>query len=326
MDYKDYYKVLGVDRKAGDDEIKRAYRKLAMKYHPDRNPGDRKAEESFKEINEAYQVLSDADKRARYDQLGDSYNRYQQRGAQPGGFNWEEWYTAQQSAQRGPQGGASYGGSPYGGGVRMETGDLNEMFGGEGGFSEFFSRIFGGMPDVETQTRGARRPAQAPRYQYEVEISLTEAYLGTTRKVDIDGRRLEITIPAGARTGTKVRVAQAIVPPDGGPKGDLYILVQVADDPRFTREGNDLHTEVEIDLYTAILGGEVTVPTLSGSVVLTIPAGTQPGATFRLGGRGMPQVRHPEQHGDLFVHAKVKLPRRLSDAQRDLFQQLAALK
>ena len=313
MEYKDYYKILGVDRKASEDEIKRAYRKLALQYHPDRNPGDKKAEDKFKEINEAYQVLSDTEKRKRYDQLGESYARYQQRGGAPGGFNWDDWVT-----QPGSMGGR-------GGNVRVEVGDLNDLFGG--GFSEFFSRIFGGAPDMGTAGRGTfRTQVPQPAYEHELEISLREAYQGTTRRIEVDGRRLDVKIPPGARTGTKVRVAAALDSGAGGQKGDLYLIIKVMDDPDYSRKGNNLYTEAKIDLYTAVLGGEVTVKTLSGNVVLTVPAGTQPGQTFRLTGRGMPKLRDPKSFGDLYVKANVDLPRKLSPKQRELFEKLAGLK
>lgn len=310
MDYKDYYKILGVDRKASEGEIKRAYRKLALRYHPDRNPGDKKSEEKFKEINEAYQVLGDPAKRSHYDQLGESYTRWQQRGAPPGGFNWEDWFT-----------------TAPGRSVRVEVGDLEDLFGS--GFSEFFARIFGGMPDVETAParRGsARRTSrlERPSYEHQVVISLHEAFQGTTRRLDVDGRRIEVKIPAGAATGTKVRVANAISGADGQ-KGDLFLIIQVAGDPRFERKGDDLHTDVAVDLYTAVLGGKVAVPTLSGNVVLTIPPGTQPGQTFRLSGRGMPRLKDPQSHGDLLARVKVKIPRSLTSQQQKLFEELARL-
>jgi curved DNA-binding protein len=310
MEYQDYYKVLGVDRKATDKEIKRAYRKLALQYHPDRNPNNKQAEEKFKQINEAYQVLSDPEKRARYDQLGESYQRWQQRGGTPGGFNWDEWVSAQ----------------PYGGrNVRVEMGDLEDLFGGEGGgFSEFFRSIFG---EAVRRNRAGQREAAAsaerPRVEQELVISLQEAYHGTTRRFELDGRRLEVKIPPGARTGTKVRVPEAIAGHPDGQKADLYLVIQVADDARFERKGNDLYTDVNVDLFTAVLGGEVTVPTLAGNVVLTIPAGTQPGQTFRLTGRGMPHLRAPTTHGDLYVRAKVTIPKNLKPEQRALFQKLA---
>ncbi len=316
MEYKDYYKILGVDRKASSEDIKRAYRKLALKYHPDRNPDDQEAEEKFKEINEAYQVLSDTDKRNRYDQLGDSYTRYQQRGGVPGGFNWEDWFTQS-------PGGASSGN------VRVEMGDLDDLMGG--GFSEFFSRIFGGAPDMGQSTTGRTRTVRrgrsaSPSYQQDIEISLHEAYQGTTRMFEMDGRRIEVKIPAGARTGTKVRVADAISTGAGNQKGDLYLNIKVADDPRFERKDSDLYTDASVDLYTAVLGGEVTVDTMSGKVVLTVPPGTQPGQSFRLAGRGMPHLRDPQKHGDILVRVKVNIPRKLTPEQKKLFEQLAKQK
>jgi curved DNA-binding protein len=308
MEYKDYYKILNVERKASEDEIKRAYRKLALQYHPDRNPGDKQAEEKFKELNEAYQVLSDPAKRARYDQLGESYSRWQQRGAPQGGFNWEDWATN----------------APRGGNVRVEYADMEDMFGG--GFSEFFRRIFGGVPDMETVNVGRGRPqarTQIPSFEQEVIISLQEAYQGATRLIEVDGRRLEVKTPPGAKTGTKVRVSEAINVGHQGQKGDLYLVIKVADDPRFERKNNDLYTDVPVDLFTAVLGGEATVPTLTGNVVLTIPPGTQPGQSIRLAGRGMPSLKNPQSKGDLFARIKVNLPKKLTDEQKELFEQLS---
>ena len=307
MEYKDYYKLLGVERTANEETIKRAYRKLAMKYHPDRNPGNKAAEEKFKEINEAYQVLSDPEKRTRYDQLGESYTHWQQRGGAPGGFNWEEWYS----------------GAP--GGVRVETGTLDEILRGAGlgDFSEFFRRIFGGMGGVPTAedwpTRGRLR--QSP-YQQRVPISLQEAYNGTSHRLELSGRQIEVKIPPGARSGTKIRVPQAISTAPNAPKGDLYLVVEVTPDARFERKGDDLHVETSVNLYTAVLGGETTVPTLTGTVILTVPAGTQPGQSFRLSGRGMPLLKNPQQHGDLYVRLNVQIPRHLSPRQRQLFEEL----
>ncbi len=305
MEYKDYYRVLGVNKNASEEEIKRAFRKLAMKYHPDRNPGDKSAENKFKEINEAYEVLGDPKKRARYDQLGDSYFRYQQAGGAPGGFNWEEWFTQ----------------APGGRTVRM---DAEDLFGGLGGFSDFFRAIFGGM-DVDTIRQTTGRARQPAAYQQPVEITLEEAYHGTTRTLQIDGRRLEGKIPAGAQTGTKIRLAGVgPVGPDGR-KSDIYLVVQVRPDPRFERKGDDLYTEVDVDLYTAVLGGQLRVNTLGGEVMLTIPPGTQPGQKIRLSGRGMPHLRSPQTRGDLYVTARVKIPRQLSEQQRKLFEQLRNL-
>lgn len=291
MEYKDYYKILGVSRDASADDIRKAYRKLAMQYHPDRNPGDKQAEERFKEINEAYQVLNDPQKRAHYDRLGSAYSSWQQRGAS-GGFDWGQW-----------------AGSP--GGVRVEYGDLNDMFGGEGLFSEFFRTIFGGGMGG---ARGGARGGQA--YQQEIEINLEDAYSGTNVQLQTEGKRKQIKIPPGVRTGSKVRVAGA------GPGGaDLYLIVQVRGHERFERKGDDLHTSVTASAFTAMLGGEVEVRTLSGKVKLTIPAGTQPEQVFRLAGRGMPRLRNPEAKGDLFVKLRVEIPRHLSSKQRELVEE-----
>lgn len=311
MDYKDYYKILGVSRTASEEEIKRAYRKLALEYHPDRNQSDPKAEEKFKEINEANQVLSDPTKRARYDQLGEAYHRYQRSGGAPGGFNWDAWSTTQQP-----------------GGAQFNMDDLNQMFGG--GFSEFFSRIFGGMGGMgggdpfQGAGRQPRRSRAAPRVEQPVEISLTEAYLGSTRRLQLEGRNLDVKIPPGAQTGTKIRVSGALSQ-GNGQQQDLYLVLQVASDPRFERKKDDLHTEAAISLSKAVLGGEVSVQTMAGNVVLTVPPGTQPGQTFRLRGRGMPLLKAPAQHGDLYVRVKVNLPRQLTSRQKELYEELARL-
>jgi curved DNA-binding protein len=316
MEYKDYYKVLGVERNASEADIKSAFRKLALKYHPDRNQGNPGAEEKFKEINEAYEVLSDKQKRARYDQLGESYSTWQQRGGAPGNFNWGDWTST----------------SAPGGGVSFNVGDLNEIFGGAGGgFSDFFQQIFGGMAGqaagTRTGTRGQGRRVQQEQqtqpYQQEVQITLDEAFHGAERTVAVDGRRLQMKIPAGAKTGTKVRMSGAGPSGHGGQPADLFLVINVLPDARFERKGDDLNVEVTVDLYTAILGGEARVSTLDGTVVLTIPPGTQPGQSFRLSGRGMPHLRIQNQRGDLFAKIKVQLPKNLSAEQRKLFEQLA---
>ena len=304
MEYKDYYKILGVSRSANEQEIKRAYRELAKKHHPDYNPGNKQAEEKFKEINEAYEVLSDAQKRGRYDQLGESYTQWQQRGGAPGSFNWADWMNQ---------------GSAGGGGQRVNVGNLNDLFGGD--FSEFFSSIFGGMPDSAPRRAGGHsRGGAAPAYEQPVNISFQEAFQGTQRILQVNNHRLEVKIPAGADTGTKVRVKAPLG--ENNQETLIYLVVDVTPDVRFERKGTDLYTDVSIDLYTAVLGGQVNVPTPSGDVVLTIPAGTQPGQAFRLAGRGMPALRNPQSMGDLFARIKVQLPRQLTTRQRELFEQL----
>jgi curved DNA-binding protein len=300
MEYKDYYKILGVERSASADEVRKAYRKLAMQYHPDRNPDNKQAEEKFKEINEAYQVLSDKQKRARYDQLGSAYSNWEQgRGGQQGDFDWSQWFSGQPGAS---------------GGTRVEYGDLNDLFGGQDAFSDFFRSIFGGVGGAQTTTRGRSRPA----YQQPVTISMDEVYHGTTRSLRSDGRQLEVRIPAGVKTGSKVRAAGA--GPDGS---DLYLIVEVAEDNRFERQEYDLYTSATIDVFTAILGGEAEVETFDGKVTLKIPAGTQPEQIFRLSGRGLPHLKSAQTKGDLFVRVKVKIPKKLSSKQKSLLEEAA---
>ncbi|MFQ6000515.1 MAG: DnaJ C-terminal domain-containing protein [Anaerolineae bacterium] len=301
MEYKDYYKILGVDRNADQKEIRKAYRRLARQYHPDVNPGDRSAQEKFKEINEAYEVLSDPEKRQKYDQLGTSWREWQRMGEDPSGFDWGRWFTGQP------------------GRVYVQYGDLDEVL---GGFSDFFQAIFGGIPETSWRTT----PRRGRDYEQEVEISLEEAFRGTTRILSKDGRRLEVKIPPGVGTGSRIRMAGEGGDGYGGAKGDLYLRIKVAPHPRFRREGDDLHVEVPLDLYTAVLGGEVRVPTLKGDIMLKIPPGTQSGKTFRLKGQGMPNLKDPQKRGDLYAKVKVRLPQKLTPRERELFEELKRLR
>ena len=314
MDYKDYYRVLGVKRDADQDAIKKAYRKLARQFHPDRNPDDAAAEERFKEAAEAYEVLGDPDKRAKYDRFGAAWQQRERAGGAggAGGFDWSDW-TAGQG-----------GGRPSGGATRLSPEDLEAIL-GQGGFSDFFETLFGGGLGGR-----ARRPQQraAPRIsnvEHPVRITLGEAAIGTTRRVDIGGRRLEVTIPAGVRTGSKVRMRGEGPQGADGRRGDLLLVVDVAPDPRFARAGNDLVTAVEVPLHVAMLGGEVPVATLDGQGHLRIPPETQSGKRFRLRGKGMPALRGGER-GDLLVTVEVVLPRNLSDEERALFARLGEIR
>jgi curved DNA-binding protein len=301
MDYKDYYKILGVDRTAGEDEIKRAYRKLALELHPDKNP-DKAAEARFKEINEAYEVLGDPTKRGKYDQLGASYRAWERMGGQPGNFDWSQWM----------------GGAP--GGVHVEVGDLGDLL---GGFSDFFSALFGGMP-IQGQSSIRTSRLNGIDIERPVRISLTEAYSGTTRTIQVEGKTLEVDIPRGADSGTRVRISGK----GGGgrrSKGDLYLVVEIEPDSRYERDGDDLFVNVDIDLYSAVLGGEARVPTLTGDVMLTIPSGNQQNQAFRLSGRGMPSLREPSKFGNLYARLNISIPDKLTEEERELFEKLSKL-
>jgi curved DNA-binding protein len=311
MEYRDYYKTLGVNKNASEKEIKSAFRKLARKYHPDMNPDDPQAESRFKEVNEAYEVLSDSGKRAKYDELGADWKRWQQTGGRAQDFNWNQWATGSAGQRVRTQN------------INME--DLEDLFGGGNSFSDFFTSIFGGA-GMRGDTHGfdfQNQPQRGRDFEQEVEISLAEAHHGTTRLLEKDGRRLQVKIPAGAKTGTRVRMRG-----EGGSKGqagDLYLRVKVLPDQRFERQGDDLCTTVPIDLYSVVLGGEVLVPTLSGEVKLKIPAGSQNGQKFRLRGKGMPKLKKKDQFGDLYARLEVQLPRKLSAKQREHFEALRDL-
>ncbi len=323
MEYRDYYKILGVDRNATEKEIKRAYRKLAREFHPDVNPGDKAAEEKFKQINEAHEVLSDPDKRAKYDQLGANWQQWQHRGGDPNNFDWSQWFAS----------GAPGGGAP--GGVRVEwSGDIGDLFGG-GGFSDFFSAIFGGMRGAGGAGAGGspfggatgQRAMRGQDLEAHVEITLEEALRGTTRTLERDdGRQVRVKIPPGARTGSKIRVAgKGGLGYGGSASGDLYLVIRVKPHPVFRRSENNLRCDVSVDLCTAVLGGQVQAPTLNGNVSLKVPPGTDSGKTFRLRGKGMPDPRQPEQRGNLLVTVQVQVPKKLNARERELFEELAAL-
>ncbi len=290
---RDYYDTLGVNKSASEADIKKAYRKLARKYHPDINPGNSEAETKFKEINEAYDVLSDKDKREKYDRFGRDWQRYEQAGA---------------------------GGNPYAQG---------SPFGGAGGgadFSDFFDTLFGGGTGRRTSS-GAGFQMDGQDVTHDVQITLEEALNGTQRTLQMQDqsgvRTINVKIPAGADTGTRIRVAgEGGAGMGGGRRGDLYVTVQVQRDGRFTRDGDTLTTTAQVDLYTLLLGGEVRVPLLGGKhVTLKIPEGTQNGRTFRVGGQGMPRLRG-EGRGDLLVKTEAVLPTALTDRERELLREL----
>lgn len=301
----DYYDILGVPRNADEKEIRQAYRRLARQHHPDVNPGDDAAAERFKSINAAYEVLSDADKRAKYDRYGD------------------RWEQAEHFEQRGGPGpdfsgffrGGNFGGGDFDGGRGSFTfaaggGSLSDLLGGLGGFASDLG------DDIGERIRGERfrpRPAEVP-----VEVTLEEVDHGATRLVNLpDGRRLEVKIPAGIADGGRVHIAAG-----NNSDGEFNLLVSVLPHDRFERQGNDLHTTVDVPLFDAVLGGVVKVPTLRGQVELTLPPETQNGRRFRLAGQGLVRLSNPEQRGNLYAVANVTLPVNLTERQRDLFEQL----
>ncbi|MCE5259914.1 MAG: J domain-containing protein [Chloroflexi bacterium] len=309
MEYKDYYHVLGVKKDASTEEIRKAYRKLARKYHPDVNPNNKEAEERFKEINEANEVLTDPDKRRKYDTLGANWQQYQQAGGDPNAFDWSQWMANAQGGQR----------------MRTEYVDLNDLFGNGGGFSDFFQAMFGGAP--RAGSRGQSPVMTGRDIEQSVEITLAEAYRGTTRILKTSKRRLEVKIPAGVDTGSRVRIAGGgEAGRNAGRAGDLYLVIVVREDPNYKREGNDLHMHVPVSLYTLLLGGEISIETLKGKLSLKIPAETPAGREFRLRGQGMPALKNAEQFGDLYVKVDVLLPQKLSDEEKKLFKQLAAMR
>ncbi len=310
MEYKDYYKTLGLDKTAKEADIKSAYRRLARKYHPDMNPGKPEAEEKFKEVNEAYQVLSDPEKRQKYDQFGSQWQQYQSSGGSPEDFNWGPWRSQ-------PSGGTGY--------RTVSQDELNEMFGGMGGFSDFFETLFGGFGGGGFNTQrsrqanpaGARRSAISRDVQHEVEITLEEAFSGTKRLLQLDGgKRIEASIPPGVDTGSRVRLS-------GQAAGaDLFLSIVVLPHPVFTRKGSDLYTRVPVDFYTAVLGGEVSVPTLTGAVRLTIPEHTDTGKVFRLKELGMPSLKKPQTRGNLYATVEIHLPQHLTPAEKEKVREL----
>ncbi|GAA4494949.1 J domain-containing protein [Hymenobacter ginsengisoli] len=313
MDYKDYYKILGVEKTATTEQIKKAYRKLARQYHPDVNPNDATAEQKFKEINEANEVLSDAEKRQKYDQLGADYARYQQagagRGQGAGGFDWSQY------AQGG--GGAAGGFGGFGGG----------QFGGEeADFSDFFSSLFGGMGGAGGGGRSTR-PGAGQDYQAELELSLQEAYDGGPRTITVNGKNLRITIQPGVADGQTIRLRDQGGPGrNGGPNGSLLITFRILPDARYARTGDDLTQDVPVPLYRALLGGEQTVETLGGPVKIKLKPETANGSRLRLRGKGFPVYREKDQHGDLYLRLNVQLPTNLTEEERGLLQQLAKLR
>lgn len=329
MDFKDYYATLGVDKKASAADIKRAYRKLARKHHPDLNPGDKAAEAKFKAINEANEVLGDPDKRRKYDELGANWRMYEQ--------------AERDGRPTGPDGWGARGAGPGGATYRtMTPEEAQEMFGGGGEdpFSDFFHAFFGGgggfAQPGSARRADHRRSRRGQDVEHPVDLTLEEAFTGASRRLRLsqearqDERRVEVRIPAGVADGARVRAAgEGGSAGSGSPRGDLYLKVHVLPHARFERRGQDLHVRVPVPVTTAVLGGDVSVPTLSDTTLrLKVPALTNGGRVFRLRGHGMPAVGKAatqENRGDLYATVDLQLPPQLSDEAREHYEALRRL-
>ncbi|WP_428659901.1 DnaJ C-terminal domain-containing protein [Runella sp.] len=301
MEYKDYYKILGVDRKATQDEIKKAFRNIAVKNHPDKNPDNKKAEEVFKLANEANSVLSNPEKRKKYDELGENWQQYEQSGNQSAGN--------------------PFGGAGSADGAQQYYGS-NEGFGGQADFSDFFDRFFAGNARDAANTQSRR----GGDYETEMEISLEEAYQGADRTIQVENEKFRIAVKPGSYDGQVLRIKnKGARGSNRENRGDLFVRVKVKPHAHFIRKGDDLYDTISIDVYTAVLGGEIVVNTLlSGQVKIKIGQGTQNGKTIRLKGKGMPVYEKPNDFGNLTLLFQVQIPDKLTDMQRDLFEQLKA--
>ncbi len=306
MEFKDYYKILGVDKSASQDEIKKVYRKLAMKYHPDRNAGNKKAEDKFKQITEANEVLGDPEKRKKYDTLGSNWKQYQSQGQ---GF--EDFYS-----HFGQSGDKQY----------SYSGNIDDLFGNISGFSDFFESFFGSSSSAGRQQ--ARRGRKGQNFEATLYIPLIEAFNGTTKEISIGGKRVRVKIAPGTKDGKKLRLRglgnEGL---NGGQKGDLYLTLKIEKDPYFDLDENNLYYDLYVDLYTAVLGGKKQVITLGGKTInINIPESTDSGKVLRLKGLGFPTSENSKINGDLLIRIKVDLPQNLTNEEKELFKKLASFR
>ncbi len=310
MEFKDYYEILGVSPDAEKKVIQQTFRKLARKYHPDLNPGNKEAEEKFKTINEANQVLSDVEKRKKYDQLRAQYQQWQQTGGRQQDYDWQNW-----SAQPGQGERVQY----------ANPEDLEDLFGNASPYSDFFNNIFGQAGKSDRGRAVPRRPRRGRDVEFAVDLTLKEAFQGAERLLEIDGHRIQASIPQGVRTGSRVRLSGQGEPgQNNGPAGDLYLIVNLLPNDTFEREGDDLHVDVPVDIFTAVSGGEAHVPTLERPLILKIPPRTNARQSFRLRGKGMPHLGDPKKRGDLFALVRLVLPDPLTDQEVNTIRELAS--
>ena len=310
MEFKDYYKILGVDKNATQEEIKRAYRKLAMKYHPDRNPGDKSAEEKFKEITEANEVLSDPEKRKKYDTLGANWKQYEHSGQR-----FDDFFS-------------QFGGTQGGGRSYTFSGDLGDLFGNLGGFSDFFESFFGSRGRKQsgfTSHDYSQQSAAGIDLEADLNITLEEAFNGGERIINVDGKKVKIKIIPGTKDGQKLRLrGLGRTRTLSGQRGDLYLNIHVLQHPFYEIKDSDLYYNLDIDLYTAVLGGKEYIRTLDGKTIsINIPEGTDSGSILRLKNLGM---KKDSGRGDLFVRINVTVPKNLSDEEKQLFKKLQSLR
>jgi curved DNA-binding protein len=310
MEFKDYYKILGVDKNATSEEIKKAYRQLAKKYHPDKNPGDKSAEEKFKEITEANEVLSDPEKRKKYDQLGANWKQYQYANANQSGTN--DWYS--QFNRGGENSSFNF------------SGDLGDLFGGLGGFSDFFESFFG-TSSRRRSDNIFNRAKKGSDYEATLNLTLEDVYNGAEKQISVDGRKLKVKIEPGTKDGLKLRLKNQGAPgKNGGERGDLYLTVHILEHPFYEVDGDDLYYNLDVDLYTAVLGGKVQISTLDKKKInLTIPPETDNGKLLKLKGLGLIQ-KETNKRGNLYVRINVQIPKRLSSEEKKLFEKLASLR
>ncbi|GAB4288202.1 MAG: J domain-containing protein [Ignavibacteriaceae bacterium] len=307
MEFKDYYKILGVDKSAGQDEIKKAYRQLAIKYHPDKNPGDKNAEEKFKEISEAYEVLSDPEKRKKYDRLGSNWKQYQTTGT-----GADDFFSGFRGGNR------SY----------QFSGNLNDLFGGIGGFSDFFESFFGGRSEFGASNDyfGQNRPQKGGDYKATLNLTLEDIYNGSEKQISVDGKKVKLKISPETRNGNKLRLRNlGAEGTSGGEKGDLILTINLLKHPFYEISGDDLYYDLDINMFKALLGGKENIRTPDGKTInVSIPKETDGGKILRIRGKGL--LKSNGQRGDLFIRVNVKMPKNLTSEEINLIRNLAKMR